>query len=202
MTHPLGENIQREWDAEPFAGELWDALEARKSDATTGLAMLTDLASGGSALAMMYLGHIYVTESDPTTLALGEEWLKRSADAGSVEGRLQLAIHYQRQERWADAETELRALSAQRYSPAMYALALSLYHGRAGQRSVPEAIRYLDLAKAEGHIAAMGLLSWIYRKEKFGLHGRVISHWHCIAKMPSAIWHLWNYPNSDRLRRG
>lgn len=200
MTRPLGENIQREWDSEPLSGELWEALDAKKSNPATGLAMLTDLASGGSALAMMYLGHAYVTENDQASLILGEEWLKRSANAGSIEGHLQLAIHYQRQERWADAEAELRALAAQDYSPAMYALGHLLYAGHSGQKSVPEAIRYLKLARAAGHLPAMGLLSWIYRKEKFGLRGRVISHWHCAAKIPSAIWYLWNYPNSDRLR--
>ncbi|MCG7347878.1 hypothetical protein [Sphingomonas sp. ACRSK] len=202
MTSPLGENIQREWDNEPLSDELWDALEAKKSNQATGLAMLTDLASGGSALAMMYLGHACVTDNGQASLVLGEEWLKRSADAGSIEGRLQLAVHYQRQERWTDAEAELRALVAQDYAPGMYALGHLLYARHSGQKSVSEAIRYLKLAKAAGHLPATGLLSWIYRKEKFGLRGRVISHWHCAAKIPSAIWYLWRYPNSDRLRRG
>jgi TPR repeat protein len=164
--------------------------------------MLADLASGGSALAMMYLGHDYVSGDDPVNSPIGEEWLKRSADAGSIEGRLQLAVHYQRQKRWAEAEAELKLLSDRNYSPAMYAVGNLLYAGHSGQKAVPEAIHYLKLAMAAGHLPASGLLSWIYRKEKFGLRGRVMSHWHCAAKIPSAIWYLWNYPNSDRLRRG
>lgn len=202
MARPLGENIQQEWDAEPLAGELWDALEAKKEDRATGLAMLTNLASGGSALAMTYLGHDYANGDIPSDLSTGEMWLKRSAEAGSIEGRLQLAVHYQRQERWVEAETELKILAEQNYSPAMYALGHLLYAGCSGRQSVSEAIRYLKLAKAAGHIPATGLLSWIYRKEKLGLGGRIMSHWYFAAKIPSAIWYLWNYPNSDKLRRG
>jgi len=46
----MGENIEREWDAEPLGGELWEALQARKENPGSGTAMLSDLASGGSAL--------------------------------------------------------------------------------------------------------------------------------------------------------
>lgn len=202
MGKPLGENIGREWNEEPMAVELWDALEIKKSDKATGFAALTDLASGGSALAMMYLGYDYVREEDQASLLAGEQWLKRSAEAGSIEGRLQLAVHYQRHLRWVEAEAELKALAAQNYAPAMYALGNLLYAGKTGEKLVPEAIHYLRLAKASGHIPATGLLSLIYRKEKFGLRGMMMSHWHCVSKVPSALWYLWNYPNSDKLRRG
>ncbi len=93
MPRPLGENIQREWDAEPLAVELWDELGVVKRDRETGLATLTDLARRGSSLAMMYLGCDHLKGSASGDLALGEEWLMRSADAGSIEGRLQLATN-------------------------------------------------------------------------------------------------------------
>lgn len=202
MVRPLGENMQQEWDAEPFRGELWDALEARKQGREAGVETLTDLAAGGSALAMMYLGLAYVKESASSDIMLREEWLIKAARAGSIEGRLQLAAHYHQQKRWVEAESELKALAEREYSPAMYALGDLLYRGELGRRSVPEAVHYLKLAKDFGNLPARARLSWIYRKENFGIRGRLVSHWHCLAKIPAIIWYSWNYPHSDRLRRG
>lgn len=201
MASRLGENIQREWDKEPFAGELWDALQARKHDRDTGIAMLTELAERGSVLAMMYLGYAQVSgDGDRDQSALGERWLIKSAEGGSIEGRFQLAHHYQRQGNWEKALRELKILTEGGYSPAMYALGLYLYRGELGDRSVPEALNYLRMARDTGHLPAMGLLSWIYRKEGYGLTGRLASHWHCLAKIPAVAWYLWHYPNSDKLR--
>lgn len=203
MASGIGENIQREWDEEPLAGELWDALEICRQDRDAGISILTELATRGSALAMMYLGHGYVSGGgDPAQLALGEEWLIRSARAGSIEGRFQLAGHYQRQDDREKALSELKTLAAQGYSPAMYSLGLSLYRDQLGPRSVPEALQYLKMAKEAGHLPAGGALSWIYRKEKYGLVGRIASHWYCLTKLPATAWYLLRYPDSDRLRGG
>jgi TPR repeat protein len=203
MTSVLGENIQREWDEEPLAGELWDALQLRGQDRDAGNAMLTELATRGSVLAMMYLGHGYISGGgDQAQLALGEEWLIRSAKAGSIEGRFQLAGHYQRQNDREKELIELKALAEQGYSPAMYSLGLRLYRSETRERSVPEAVTYLKMARDAGHLPAMGLLSWIYRKEKYGLGGRIAAHWYCLAKIPAAAWYIMRYPNSDRLRGG
>jgi len=192
--------MQREWEEEPLGDELWHALQARKRDRDHGLEMLTNLANRGSALAMMYLGHACVSGEDRGQLALGEEWLIRSAECGSIEGRLQLAFHYQRQEAWEKALVELKILTERGYAPAMYHLARALYRGELGYRSVPQAIHYLNMAKDAGHLPAMGMLSLIYRKEKYGLAGRLRSHWLCITKIPAIVRCVWSYPNSDRLR--
>lgn len=197
----MGENIQREWDGEPFPDLLWDALQARDKDRDTGLTMLADLAERGSALAMMYLGHAYVSnESEPDEVALGEQWLIRSAESGSIEGRYLLSIHYRMRDDWEKALPEMEALAAQGYAPGMYALGSCLYWGRECPRSVPQALRYLTMAKDGGHLPARALLAWIYRKEKFGLGGRIASHWNCAAKIPALAWYALRYPNSDRLR--
>ena len=200
MTSRLGENIEREWDEEPLGSELWGALQARKEDRGKGTAMLTDLASRGSVLAMMYLGHAYVSSGDPEQIAQGEEWLIRSAKGGSIEGRLQLAQHYQRQKAWDKALAELKVLADQSYSPAMYYMGRILYKGDLGYKAVPEAVAYLRMAIDAGHLPSMALLSLIYRKEKFGFAGRIASHWLCLTKIPAFVRCMWTYPSSDRLR--
>ncbi len=202
MAGRLGENIQREWDAEPDAGKLWDALQCLRQNQAIGVALLTDLADGGSALAMMHLGHFYVRHDDPSQLLLGEQWLKKSAECGSIEGRLQLAVHYERQKDWANALSEFKDLATLGYSPAMYALGALLYCDDFADRSVTDAIHYLKMAKRAGHLPAMALLSRIYGKESYGLVGKIASHCYCLAKIPALAWYLMRYPNSDRLRRG
>ncbi|MDB5712713.1 MAG: hypothetical protein JWO15_110 [Sphingomonadales bacterium] len=197
MTLRMGENISREWDAEPLAGELWEALQAMKQNRDAG--MLT-LAENGSGLAMMYLGHAYASSDDQAEMELGQQWLIRSADKGSTEGRYQLAHHYFRQRNWIKALPVLKGLAESGYSPAMYALGSVLYRGDLCNRSVGEAVRYLKMAKDAGHLPSVGLLSRIYRNEKYGLGGRVASHWLCLAKIPAIAWYVWHYPSSDRLR--
>lgn len=200
MTSKLGENMQREWDEEPLRRELWEALQARKQDHGAGIAMLTDLADRGSALAMMYLGHAYVSSGDHDQELQGEEWLIRSAKEGSIEGRFQLAQHYKRQKAWEKAQAELETLAAQGYSPAMYEMGRLLYGGDLGYKAVPEAIHHLKMATNAGHLPSMALLSQIYRKGKFGLRGRIASHWLCLTKIPAWIRCALSYPSSDRLR--
>jgi TPR repeat protein len=200
MTKRLGENIQREWDEEPLAGELWDALQARKRDRAEGIALLNDLAGRGSALAMMYLGHAQVRGEDQDQVALGEQWLIKSATRGSIEGRFQLAQHYKRQKDGSKALAELKALASQGYTPAMYDLGLLLFRGELVDKSVPKAVGYLKMAISGGHLPSMGLLAKIYRKEKFGIGGRIASHWLCLTKLPALIRLMSRYPSSDRLR--
>lgn len=200
MASKLGENMQREWDNEPLAGELWDALQARKTDRYGGNAMLADLAARGSTLAMMYLGHAYVKEGSHAQTAEGEDLLRRSAQAGSIEGRFQLACHYERQGTFEKARAELEVLVGKGYLPAMYCLGRLYYRGDLGTRAIPEAIAYLKMAIDLGHLPSMGLLSWIYRREQFGIGGKVAGHWLCLTKIPAVIRCMWRYPNSDKLR--
>lgn len=199
MVARLGENLQREWDEDPFPDELWHALQTLKGDRDAGIETLTTLAERGSALAMMYLGHT-LTKSNDGEVAGAEKWLTRSAEGGSIEGRFQLAGYHESQGNMSDALAELKALADQEYRPAMYFLGWKLYRGELGERNIPEALKYLRMAKAAGHLPASGLLSWIYRKEGFGVGGRIAAHWYCLAKIPALGWHLLRYPNSDRMR--
>ena len=196
----MGENIQREWDDEPLRVELWEALQAIKNDRDVGIAQLTGLANRGSALAMMHLGHTLVGSENNDQSKQGEAWLIKSASGRSIEGRLQLAHHYERQQSWGKALAELKILAGEGYSPAMYYLARLLYGGELGYRAVPEAVEHLKMGINAGHLPSMALLSQIYRKEKLGFSRRVASHWLCLTKVPAFVRCMWSYPNSDRLR--
>ena len=83
----MGENIQREWDADPRATELWDALQLCEQDQQNSLSTLTAIAEDGSPLAMMYLG---VNYSRSGIEDQAERWLRRSADAGSIKAEFNL----------------------------------------------------------------------------------------------------------------
>lgn len=192
--------MQREWAEEPLAVELWEALQVRRKDRQTGTALLTSLADRGSALAMMYLGHAHVKSEDRDQVLQGEEWLARSAAEGSIEGRFQLACHYERQGAWEKIKFELETLAAWGYSPAMYDLGRLIYRGELGYRDVPRAIGYLKGAINAGHLPSLALLSQIYRKEQLGVRGRIAAHWLCLKKFPAVVRCVWSYPSSDRLR--
>lgn len=196
----MGENIQREWDEEPLAVELWEALQALKVDRDNGIAMLTKLASRGSALAMMYLGHAYVSNDDRDEAALDEEWLVRSAEDGSIEGRLQLALHYERQGAWEKAQLQLEILARQGYSPAMHYLGRLFYWGDRGYRDVPKSVAYLKMAIDAGDMPSIPMLRQIYREQKFGIGDRIAAHWLLLTKFPTLLRCVRTYPNSDRLR--
>jgi TPR repeat protein len=200
MAAKLGENIQREWNEDPFPLETWDALEAIKLDRNSGIESLTRVAERGSPLAMMYLGHALTKGTGPSDSAQAEAWLKRSTEGGSIEGRYLLAAYYEQQGNNEAAAAELRFLSDQGYGPAMYSLGSSLYRGDFGYKNLPEALEYLHLGRSVGHLPSIGLLSWIYRKEKFGIIGRISSHLYCLSKIPMLAWYLARYPNSDKLR--
>jgi hypothetical protein len=73
----LGENMQREWDEDHRAVEVWHVLQARKRDRDEGNAKLKDLAENGSALAMMYLGHDCVKRGGHDEVARGQQCSKR-----------------------------------------------------------------------------------------------------------------------------
>jgi TPR repeat protein len=200
MNSKMGENIQREWDEEPLARELWEALQARKKDRCEGAAMLTNLAGRGSALAMMYLGHACAADDDRDQAARGEEWLIRSAEAGSIEGRFQLARHYERQGAWEKARKELEILAAKSYSPAMYFLGRLFYWGDLKNRDASKAVAYLKLAIDAGDLPSIPMLAQISREEKSGMRDRITAHWVLLKSIPTLLRCVWSYPNSDRLR--
>lgn len=204
MSDRLGENIQREWDEDPRAPELWDALQLFEGEPTGVLARLTELAEGGSALAMVFLGCAYRTgrRGIAREPALGEQWLARSARAGSIEGRFMLACAYDNDERFGEAEAEMAKLAERGYSPAMFYLGWSHYKGRWGAQDLPQALQWLTMAQRAGHLQAGHWLSCIYRKDRLGLGKAIAGWWIWLRLLRPWISYLRKHPTSDRLRLG
>lgn len=196
----LGENLQREWDNEPKGVELWDALKLFDTDSDAGIVTLTELADGGSALAMMYLGCKLLNNAVPSQKDESLQWLKAAVENGSVEAGLQLAAYYLSVKQGQLAVEVYEKLAEAGSAPAMYRLGQLYYFWGLVERDVAKSVAYLEKAKAAGHIPAMGSLARIYLNEDFGIKGRVAAHWNCLTKIPAAIWYLTRYPESDRLR--
>ncbi|WP_428685234.1 tetratricopeptide repeat protein [Sphingopyxis sp.] len=200
MGATLGENLQREWDQEPQAPDLWEALKLIDEDRASGISKLTELSATGSALAMMYMGEILSREEGESSSDVAERWLLRSAEAGSIEGRFQLATHYERVRAGQRAIEEHKKLAEVGYAPAMYLLGSIFYSGTLVDRDIHKAVKFFEQAKNAGHLPAMGYLSWIYRSESFGWKSKLRAHWNCLVKIPAVIWFVARHPHSDRMR--
>lgn len=196
----LGENLNREWDEEPHAPELWDALQAIKSDPRRGLAMLTHLAESGSSLAMMYLGRVFLRGKHGFRMDqdLGENWLRRSAAAGSIEAAYDLALELLKIGKPDEGIAELRRLSDLKYSPALAALGLEYENGGFVEKDLNRALFYYRLAEKEGHLIASNQICFILMRRQMGplswLHGMVKKAKLFIPFVLAKVKH----PHSDR----
>ena len=56
----LGENLRKEWDAEPQASDLLNALYIGETDPTAAMELMKEFAAKGSSLSMFYLGEYYM----------------------------------------------------------------------------------------------------------------------------------------------
>jgi TPR repeat protein len=200
MAKRLSENLEREWDRERSALELWDAVHELDKDRASGVSTLERLAEEGSPLAMVYLGNAFWPEDGETTKDLAEHWLRRAAEAGSLEGRYQLAKLFEWLGDGPRAVAEHRQSAQEGYGPSMYLLGRIFYAGRLVAQDIPQAVSYLERAKRVGHLPTLGLLAYIYRKEAFGLQRFVTAQCDCIAKFPIVIWYAFRHPSSDRMR--
>jgi TPR repeat protein len=199
----IGENISREWDEEHCAPELWDALRQIKAEPHSGLLMLEALANDGSPLAMTYLGSIYMTGEHGLLKdhQLGERWLRRSAEAGSIEGRFGLAHYLSERQQRSDALVEYQRLAEMGYSPAIFVLGSSYWSGSIVGKDAQRAVRYFEDAARRGHIYAAVMNCYIEIRYGDGLwcRFRAIVNW---SRMLGVGWTLkLRYPSSDRLRR-
>jgi TPR repeat protein len=202
MKQRLGENLSREWNADPHAPELWDSLQLIKSEPAAGLQMLSQLAEDGSSLAMMYLGEVYLhgRYDIGRDERLGEYWLRRSAEGGSLEGAFGLAWHLLNSGKSSEAFAEYRRLSELKYSPAQFALGWQYCSGIVVERDLVKALAYFRLAEEQGHLQAANQICRILMRPEMGpvswLRGLIKKIALAIPFIKLAV----NYPSSDRLR--
>lgn len=198
----LGENLRKEWDAEPQASDLLNALYIGETDPTAAMELMKEFAAKGSSLSMFYLGEYYMygryeTERD---FEAAEYWLNEAASRGSMEGAYLLARYFQGKGRYEEAEIEYRQLAERGFSNALFVLGLQHYKGDWLDKDIEKSIGYFEEAEKRGHLHARHWLSHIFRKENLGI-GYQVKGWikWITLVIPFVICKV-NYPNSDRLR--
>jgi len=203
LSYRLGENLDREWAEDANADELWDAVNILDASPSIGKNQLEQLAQRGSAVAMMHLGDalIYGRCGIAANLKEGENWLLRSAEGGSVEGRFRLANFYVRQKRDREALSHWIKLADWGYSPAIFYLGYCHYHGLLGlEVNLEQAIRHWRLAHQSGHFHAGIWLAQTYETDRSGLLKRIAGFWIRLKLFIPFVWYWLRYPTSDRLR--
>ncbi|MEO6388811.1 MAG: tetratricopeptide repeat protein [Croceibacterium sp.] len=202
-TAKLGENIAREWSEDAQATELRDALQIVATDAPSGLKMLEKLAANGSSLAKVYLGNIHLRGKHgvPEDGELGESWLRRSAEEGSIEGAYGLASCLLCSGRTDAAITKYQRLADLKYSPALFVLGWQYYRGEGVETNLEKSLFYFKLAEAEGHFHAAHWISHIYMRSNMGLLAWLRGLTKKIVLTIPFVRATVSYPSSDRLRR-
>lgn len=203
MAFRLGENLQREWDADPLGGELWTTLGELEARPQVELEKLRALAKRGSPLAMMHLGdiHAHGRHGLPMDKEAGEHWLAQSAEAGSIEGRFRLANFLVREKRSNVALIEWQKLAELGYAPAVFYLGYCHYKGHLGLSIDHEkAFELWRQAMRDGHLHSAHWLASSYRSDGYGVLKKLTGIWIKTKLLVPWIWHLQRYPTSDRLR--
>ena len=195
------ENTALEWDMEPFASSIEDAMELRESDPTEFVKILEKLAKNGSVLSMIYLGDVYANgRGVPIDIDRGLKWYERASERGSIEATHRLA-------RWNwsyddyDKTMQLLLINSRKgFSPAMYLLGLMYLSDKHTKSDVLLAIKYWKSAEEQGHLLAKRRLSILLRNGELGIIGRVKGYLKLVNMLPKFVYFSMKFPNSDRLR--
>lgn len=204
MKHlKMGESISREWDDDPLKKDIWHALQLIKNDAFAGAQELQILSKRGSALSMMYLGHAffigrYGLERDQV---LGEDWLRKSIEAGSIEACYVLAKLFQDSGKAGEALNLFKKVAELGYSPAMFAVGQIYYFGQGVDRNVEIAHKYFKKAAAEGHLYGILWESGTLRERRRNAVTWIRNLSIRIPLVFRLTYVLVKYPSSDRLRK-
>jgi TPR repeat protein len=198
------ENLALEWSTDPLAGELGGALGLIEVERDAGLLELEGLAGRGSGLAMMYLGHILRSGQygTPIDKEAGREWLRKSTEAGSIEGGFRYAHVLYADNMSERAMSVLEGLSARGYAPASFVLGIAHYRAWDIPQNVTSALRYFTLAGKQGHLLGLQWQSSIYF-----LHSKNLLKWAAgiLLRLKMAVplaYYFSRRPLSDRVRTG
>lgn len=151
------------------AAPLDDALQAYKAGKFSQSAeLLTPLAQGGNAVAQQHLGMLYyhgrgVKEDE---LAAADLW-KKSAAQGNVEAMFRLAYAYTFSDKVAKTVADPELEAAKLYyeaanaghAEAQFNLGMMFLTGKGVVKDRSEALRWIQMAAAQGHAEAKSFLS-------------------------------------------
>jgi TPR repeat protein len=201
MKARMGENIAREWQNEIFSDQLWNALQTLKIDRRDGINELTGLTNKGSVLAMVYLGSALIKDSReiPENAVLGENWLTRSAELGSIEGEFILAYHLVEAGSIDAGIQSYENLSHKGYAPAQFALGHRYFTGDRLPNDIDKALFYFRAATDNGHYPSKRYLARIMTSQG-GLRNKINGIFLRCQVFVSSFRTYLTYPNSDRVR--
>ncbi len=194
------DNIDREWAADHFADELWDAVDLIGSNSAEALKLLNILADKGSALSMVYIGDTHANgRGVERNIDLGIQWYQRSAESGSIEGAFRLSRHLWYKNKYKESIEILKKIAVSGFSPAAYILGSTYFNGDNVEKNNIEAVKYWKLAECNGHILAKRSHSIYLRSGEEGIFGRVKGYIKLFAMLPESVTVSANNPSSDRL---
>jgi TPR repeat protein len=197
----MGENINLEWERDPYPDLVWDALQLIKVDAQGGMSALLNLGAEGSSLALMYAGHRYARGIDnvPKNEEAAIRLLQQSLDLGSLEGGYLLGFMHMAKGRLEDGLDTYNRLSDLGYAPAMYVLGYHYVFGDPSLRNTDKGEEFFKRAARRGHFWARRKLANLMIRRKT-IHG-FLSGWIMkFAMVIPFVYYRLTYPNSDRLR--
>lgn len=200
MPKRMGENIDAEWERDPYAEKVWDALQLIKTDPERGMAALLDLGAKNSSLALMFAGNSYAKgNSIPKDENIAIDLLNRSLDLGSIEGGYILAHLYMEHKRFVEGLDAYRRLVDLEYSPAMYSLGYYFVFGDPSIRNYENGKKLFERAASLGHFhAKFQFANMLIRRAT--LYGFLKGLFIKITSLIPYLYFRSNYPNSDRLR--
>lgn len=196
----MGENINSEWERDPYADKVWDALQLIKSDPEQGLAALLNLGAKNSSLALMFAGNSYAKGNNtPKDENIAIDLLNKSLDLGSIEGGYILAHLHMVHNRFREGFDTYNRLVDLGYSPAMYSLGYYCVFGDPSIRNFEYGAKLFERAASLGHFHAKFQFANILIGKKT-LYGFVRGLFIKLTSMVPYFYFRSKYPNSDRLR--
>ena len=203
MGERLGESLQAEWNNDPFASELWDALERGEAEPGKAMLLVDGLAQKGSPMAMLNLAEIYAYGmwGRDRDFALAIDWSRRAAHAGSTEGKFLLSRLLEGEGEIELARNLLNEMADEGFPIAMWTLGNWYYKGDHLPRDPIRAKGYFEAAWKLGHIPSKTWLNHMLKCGEFGALRRIEGIYKSATLLPTVYRQLHTYPESDRLRR-
>ena len=201
MGKRLGENIDSEWERDPYADRVWDALQLIKTQSEQGLAALLDLSAKGSSLALLFAAHQYrdginnVLKNEGIAIGL----LQQALDLGSIEAGYHLGFMHFASGRLSDGLETYQRLSDLGYSPAMYCLGYQYLHGDSPIRDIKRGEELWRQAARNGHFfAGIALANRLIKRKT--VRGFMEGWIRKFALLIPFVRYRLNFRSSDRLR--
>ena len=126
-----------------------------KADYSQAFGIYRQLAEAGHAESQVFLGWMFAEgQGIQASQEDAARWFKQGAELGSVKGAFYLGRLLSREKKYADAVSWYRQSASAGYPPSQFRLGISYLRGQGVPEDFTLACRYLEAAKANGHLFA------------------------------------------------